>query len=395
MATLLLLIIYTAFISLGLPDALLGAGWPVMQPELKIPYGAAGIIQMSISGGTIISSMFSGFLLKRLGTGKLTTISVTLTAAALFGFAFAPSFLWILAAAIPLGLGAGAVDAGLNAYVANHYESRHMSWLHSFWGVGALGGPLVLSILLRSGFSWRTGYKSVGTFQVFLVLILFIAIPLWSKVKTRAVADSGENTENQSSFWSSLKVKGVVKALLIFLFYCGIEASMGLWGGSFLFKAKGMEPAKAAVWVSVFYGSITAGRFITGFLTYMWSNNRMIRTGVLIILAGVLLILLPLPIYLTLSGFIIVGLGCAPIFPSMLHETPARFGKEHSHAVMGFQMAAAYIGATFLPPLFGFLASAKAIHILPVFLLGYILLLMFCFESLARKQGNGSTDSAS
>ena len=384
MATLLLLLIYTAFISLGLPDAILGAGWPVMQPELNIPYGYAGIIQMLISGGTIISSVFSGFLIKRFSTGKITTVSVALTAGALLGFGFAPSFLWILAAAIPLGLGAGAVDAGLNAYVANHYESRHMSWLHSFWGVGALGGPMVLSLLLSHGFSWRLGYKSVGCFQIFLVIILFLAIPLWDKVKARNSVSSDKKEDVKLSFMGVMKIRGVPMVLIAFLFYCGIEATMGLWGGSFLFKAKGLSPEKAAVWVSLFYGSITLGRFLTGFLTFRWSNDRMILCGMLIILGGVLLMLLPLPLHLSLTGFLAVGFGCAPVFPSMLHETPVQFGRETSHAVMGLQMAAAYIGSTFLPPVFGFIAGITSHRVLPFFLLGYILMFLFCFGRLKR-----------
>ncbi len=382
MATLLLIIIYIAFISLGLPDALLGSGWPVMQPDLNVPYGFAGFIQVIISGGTILSSMFSGLLLKRFGTGKLTTLSVALTAAALLGFSLAPSFLWILPAAIPLGLGAGAVDAGLNAYVADHYESRHMSWLHSFWGVGALGGPMILSVLLHKGFPWRSGYRSVGIFQCILVFVLIAAIPLWDKVKSRKSTKGVTEPGDQVSFLGALKIKGVPMALLVFLFYCGIESSMGLWGGSFLFKVKGLNPAETASWVSFFFGSITLGRFLTGFLTYRWSNNTLIRRGAIIVLSGILLMLLPLSLPLTLLGFLMVGFGLAPIFPSMLHETPVRFGKENSQAIMGFQMAVAYMGATFLPPLFGFIASERTLYLLPVFLLGYIVFLIVCFERL-------------
>ena len=382
MATLLLIIIYIAFISLGLPDALLGSGWPVMQPDLNVPYGFAGFIQVIISGGTILSSMFSGLLLKRFGTGKLTTLSVALTAVALLGFSLAPSFLWILPAAIPLGLGAGAVDAGLNAYVADHYESRHMSWLHSFWGVGALGGPMILSVLLHKGFPWRSGYRSVGIFQCILVFVLIAAIPLWDKVKSRKSAEGVTELGDQVSFLGALKIKGVPMALLVFLFYCGIESSMGLWGGSFLFKVKGLNPAETASWVSFFFGSITLGRFLTGFLTYRWSNNTLIRRGAIIVLSGILLMLLPLSLPLTLLGFLMVGFGLAPIFPSMLHETPVRFGKENSQAIMGFQMAVAYMGATFLPPLFGFIASERALYLLPCFLLGYIVFLIICFERL-------------
>lgn len=384
MATLLLLIIYLAFISLGLPDALLGASWPVMQPELNTPFGFAGIIQMLISGGTIVSSLLSGLMLKRFGTGKVTSFSVALTAGALLGFSLAPSFLWVIAAAIPLGLGAGAVDAGLNAYVANHYESRHMSWLHSFWGIGALGGPLFLSMLLPRGFSWRTGYGAVGLFQIVLVVILLAALPLWGRVAARNTGEEEESGENRVSGRRAMTSGKMALALTVFLFYCGIEASLGLWGGSFLVRAKGLNPAAAAAWVSFFFASLTLGRFLTGFLTRRWSNDTLIRRGVLIILGGVLLMVLPLPRGLALAGFLMAGLGCAPVFPSMLHETPVRFGRENSQAVMGFQMAAAYVGSTFLPPLFGLITGARGLHLLPFFLLGYGVILLFSFQKLSR-----------
>lgn len=395
MATLLLTLIYVAFISLGLPDALLGAGWPVMQAEFAVPYGFAGLASMTISGGTILSSVFSSRVLRRFGTGRVTAVSVGLTAMALLGFSLSPSFWFLLLAAIPLGLGAGAVDSGLNAFVAQHYESRHMSWLHSFWGLGALTGPLVLSALLRRGTSWRSGYLSIAILQLGLVLLLVLAIPLWAKVQARtrdALAGAGEAggaeppAPHQPLFFP-LKIRGVKLALATFLLYCGIESTMGLWGGSFLFRTKGLDPAQAATWVSTFYASITLGRFMTGFVSYRLSNPALIRAGALTILAGVGLLLchLPLPLTLTLAGFILIGLGCAPIFPCMLHETPARFGSAHAQAIMGFQMAVAYIGATFLPPLFGFIANATTLALLPFFLVAYILLLLAASEALRRR----------
>jgi fucose permease len=385
MATLLLAIIYIAFISLGLPDAMLGAGWPVMQKDLAVPFSYAGMVSMTISGGTILSSVISSRVLKRFGIGKVTATSVGLTALALFCFALTPSFWWLLLAAIPLGIGAGAVDSGLNAYVAEHYESRHMSWLHSFWGLGALSGPLVLSALFAKGISWRRGYLLIALFQVALVIALALAVPLWDRVRRR-VADEGQAREapHQALFFP-LKLKGAKLALLAFFFYCGIESSMGLWGGSFLFKIKGIEPAAAATWVSLFYASITLGRFLTGFITYRISNKDLIRYGGLIILAGAILMLLPLPLPIVLAGFLMVGFGCAPIFPCMLHETPNRFGATHAQAIMGFQMAVAYIGATFLPPAFGFIASATSLSLLPVFVLAYVGCLIFGSETLRKR----------
>ncbi|NLK59464.1 MAG: MFS transporter [Treponema sp.] len=382
MATVLLVLIYVAFISLGLPDALLGAAWPAMRPGFAVPVSFAGILQVIIAGGTIVSSMNSGRVLRRFGTGKVTAFSVGLTAIALLGFGLLPSFWWLIAAAIPLGLGAGSVDAGLNAFVAEHYESRHMSWLHSFWGVGALSGPLLLALLLRNNYSWRTGYLSIGVFQWVLVVVLIVSIPLWKKVAARSGVAPVDSSVEHPSLAQVVSMRGVPFALVTFLFYCGIEASMGLWGGTYLVAVKGFEPAAAASWVSAFFASITAGRFLTGFATFKISNNNLIRGGAIIIIAGVILMLAPLPVAATLAGFLLVGFGCAPIFPCMLHETPVRFGSTHAQSVMGVQMAFAYIGTTFLPPLFGFVSSVTSLALLPVFLLGYIAVLFVSSERL-------------
>ncbi len=385
MATLLLVIIYVAFVSLGLPDAMLGAGWPVIQADLAVPFSYAGMVSMIISGGTILSSVFSTRALKRFGIGRVTAASVGLTALALFGFALSPSFWWLLLAAVPLGIGAGAVDSGLNSYVAAHYESRHMSWLHSFWGVGALSGPLVLSALFAAGAGWRRGYLFIAIFQVILVTVLMLATPLWNKVGSRTAASREEEAPPHQALFFPLRLRGAKLALLAFFCYCGLESSMGLWGGSFLFRIKGIEAATAATWVSLFYASITLGRFLTGFITYRASNKDLIRFGGLIVLAGVILMLLPLPLPLALAGFLMVGLGCAPLFPCMLHETPNRFGPTHAQAIMGFQMAVAYIGATCLPPAFGFIASATSLGLLPLFLLAYVSCLILCSELLRKK----------
>lgn len=380
MATFLLVLIYLAFISLGLPDAVLGAAWPVMQPEFGVPYGFAGIASMIISGGTIVSSVFSSRVLKRFGTGKVTAFSVGLTAIALFGYALAPSFWLLVLAAIPLGFGAGAVDTGLNAYVAEHYESRHMSWLHSFWGIGALSGPLVLSALLAQGLPWRNGYLAIAVAQTVLVVALILALPLWDKVRARKHGDRPIPDIPHESLFFPLKVPGVKFALAVFFVYCGIEATMGLWGGSYLYKIKGMDPSAAARWVSLFYGAITLGRFLTGFVTMKMSNMNLVRSGAFIIVTGVVLMLAPIPLPFSLAGFILVGFGCAPIFPSMIHETPARFGSRHAEAIMGFQMAVAYIGTTTLPPIFGFIGSATSLGLLPWFLLAYVGVLFVASE---------------
>ena len=287
--------------------------------------------------------------------------------------------------AIPLGLGGGAVDSGINAYVAEHYESRHMSWLHSFWGVGALSGPLLLSALLARGVSWRIDYLTVGIFQIVLVTILFLSIPLWDKVRRRTEGDQPLVPQEHQPLFFPLKLRGAKLALTAFFFYCAIESTMGLWGGSFLFKTKGLDPAAAATWVSLFFASITLGRFLTGFVTFKASNKDLIRWGGVVILAGVVLMLLPLPLPFTLVGFLLVGFGCAPLFPCMLHETPDRFGADNAQAVMGFQMAVAYIGATFMPPLFGFIGTATTLALLPSFLVVYIALLILASEALRNR----------
>ena len=382
MATLLLILIYLTFISLGLPDALLGGGWPVIQAEFGVYYGFAGLVSMIITAGTILSSIFSNRILKKFGTGRVTLTSVAMTALALFGFAQAPSFVWLILAALPLGLGGGAVDAGLNSFIADHYESRHMSWLHCFWGIGALSGPLLLSAILARGGTWRSSYLLIASAQVVLVTVLFFSLPLWTRISQRSIDAATPVVTGHQPLFFPLKIRGVKIALFIYFIYCGIEATMGLWGGSYLFKTRGLNPASAAAWVSLFYASLTLGRFLTGFITYKVANKNLIRAGCLVILSGVSLMLFHLPLPLTLSGFLLVGLGCAPIFPCMLHETPDRFGAANAQAIMGFQMAVAYTGAAILPPSFGFIASAISLDLLPFFLLGCVTLLVFGSETL-------------
>jgi fucose permease len=382
----LLLAIYFAFISLGLPDAMLGSAWPVMQPELGARYASAGWIFMIVSAGTIVSSITSAHVLRRFGVGRVAVASVALTAMALFMFAFAPSYAWLPFAAVPLGLGAGAIDAGLNAFVAERYESRHMSWLHAFWGVGAMCGPLLLAAVLARGASWRLGYLLAASVQAALAAALLRAHPLWGEsgrgTRPEPAGAGSTPSIDHRKWFLPLRAPGVKTALLSFFCYCGIEASLGLWGASFLSKARGLSPGTAASWLSGCYAGLTAGRFLTGFLTYRVSNGNLIRSGCLAILAGAILTAFPLP--LPLAGFLMIGLGCAPIFPCLLQETPNRFASADPRAIMGFQMAAAYIGTTFLAPAFGFIAAATSFSLLPFFLLACIAVLAIGSESLRR-----------
>ncbi|MFD6210464.1 MFS transporter [Peribacillus sp. NPDC060253] len=389
MATLLLIMIYLAFISLGIPDSLLGVAWPVMQSDFGQPLETAGFLYMIIAAGTILSSLASGWLNDRMGTGKVTLISVILTAAALLGFSYAPSLYWLIICAVPLGLGAGAIDAALNNYVALHYKSHHMSWLHCFWGVGASIGPIMISYFIANKGSWRDGYFTIAFLQLGLACLLLLTLPLWSKVsrKKQMEAEAGriEPLPDERAYGvKPLKIKGVKFALLSFFFYCGVESTLGLWGSSYLVGSKGISAAVAAQWVSFFYGGITLGRLITGFITFKVSNEKLIRSGQITAIIGIALFILPLPVDMSLAGFILAGLGLAPIYPCMIHETPIRFGKKHSQSIIGYQMAVAYTGTTFLPPLLGVLASHTSIGIFPYFALAYMIAMLLGSEKVNR-----------
>lgn len=388
MATFFLVIIYLAFISLGLPDSLLGVSWSLMQTEFKAQLETAGLLFMTIAGGTIVSSLFSGKVLDRFGTGIVTFFSSLITAGALLGLHFAPSIFWLFLFSIPLGLGAGAVDAGLNNYVASHYKAHHMSWLHCFWGVGATLGPVIMAQFISGQQSWRSGYLAIAGLQFLLVVILFFTLPLWSKIGRNIQANKENELENTNNDRENnenpkpMQIRGVKLALISFLFYCGAEATMGLWGSSFLINVKDLSIEAAAKWVSLYYAGITIGRFITGFITFKISNRTLIRMGQIIALVGATFLFLPLPSSFSLVGFIMVGLGLAPIFPCMLQETPIRFGQKHSGTIMGYQMAVAYTGSTFLPPLLGFIAAQSTIGIFPFVIAAFIAMMFWGSEKL-------------
>ncbi len=382
MYSLLLIIIYLAFISLGLPDSLLGSGWPVMYGELGVPMSYAGIITMIISGGTIVSSLLSDKMTRRLGAGLVTAVSVLMTAVALFGFSISNSFILLCLWAIPYGLGAGGVDAALNNYVALHYTSRHMSWLHCFWGVGTVISPYIMSFSLTRGFGWGMGYRSVAVVQMVLTVCLFLSLPLWSRRKT----DSPEEGNARGlSLPQVLKIGGVKFVLLTFFGYCALEGTAGIWASSYLVQYRGIDSETAAMFASLFYIGITAGRFLGGFISERLGDKRLIRYGIVIIIAGVLLVGIPFDAdWPGLFGLIVIGLGCAPVYPSIIHATPDNFGKENSQAVIGMQMASAYVGSTFMPPLFGLIAGNISIGFYPLFLLVFAVLMLVMSESLNR-----------
>ncbi len=381
----ILVSIYGAFLLFGLPYTLLGAGWPVIQAELGIPLGYVGIIQMLISAGPVVSSMFSSMFLERYGIRRLLVIGFGVIAVTLLGFSAAASLLWLILAAIPFGIGYGFINTGINSYVAHHYKSQHMSWLHALFGIGALGGPLLLSVLLLHGHSWRLSYQGVVILQLMAIIILIVSKPIWDRAEKDDMDMDSDVGQKPVRLHKVFRIPGVRPALLVFFFYGGTEASVGLWGASYLFKTKGMTAAAAAVWVSVFFASVTAGRIIVGFLSGRLTNNAKILLGAIIVFSGLLLMILPLPIPAVLAGIILIGLGYAPIIPSMLHETPVRFGKVNSPSILGIQMVMVAIGATLLPFLFGFIAgmnTSARLSLLPWFILLCHLLVCMSFIRL-------------
>lgn len=385
MVQLLLVIIYLAFISLGLPDALLGSAWPSMYSEFGVPISYAGIISMIIAAGTIVSSLQSDRLTRRLGTGKVTAISVAVTAAALFGFSVSQSFGMLCLWAIPYGLGAGSVDASLNNYVALHYESKHMSWLHCMWGVGATLGPYVMGYALTRGMTWNSGYRIISILQVVLTAILIFSLPLW-KGRPQITAEDGQEVSPKAlSLPEIVKIPGAKEVMLCFFCYCALEQTAGLWASSYLTLYKGVPAETAAGYASMFYIGITIGRALSGFITMKLNDVQMIRLGQGIIGLGVLVLLLPLGESVSLAGLILIGLGCAPIYPCIIHSTPAHFGADKSQALIGVQMACAYVGTCLMPPIFGLIANHISVALLPVFLLVILVLMVVMHEGLTRK----------
>ena len=377
---LLLTIIYLSFISLGLPDGLLGAAWPTIYPELSVPVSYAGILFAIISGGTVVSSLLSDRLTFRLGTGRVTAISVCMTAAALFGFASSDSYWMLCLWAIPYGLGAGSVDASLNNYVALHYTSRHMSWLHCMWGVGATVGPYIMGAVLSGGGHWSGGYRTVGFIQLALTAVLLLSLPLW---KGRPQAEEG-GAARPLPLKKVIAIPGAKQIMVTFFCYCALEQSTALWASSYLALYKGVPADTAAFFASMFFIGITAGRALNGFLTMKFTDTQLIRMGQAVILTGICAMLLPLGERAAIAGLILIGLGCAPIYPCVIHSTPEHFGAEHSQALIGVQMASAYIGNCLMPPLFGLIANHIHVALLPVYLLLILGLMVWMHEKMLR-----------
>ena len=395
MFSILLFMIYLAFVSLGLPDALLGSAWPIMYQEFAVPVSYSGTVFMIICGGTILSSLNSEKLNRRFGTGKITAISVFLTAIALFGFSISHSFLMLCLFAIPYGLGAGSVDAALNHYVALHYSSRHMSWLHCMWGLGASVGPYIMGFVLQRGEPWNRGYLIVSIIQFILAIILFCSLSLWKKnpeeLKENAASTAKQEAPKQEapkqralSLKEVFAIPGAKESLASFYGYCALEQTVGLWAGSFMVLALGMEEKLAASYVALFYFGITFGRFLSGFFTMKWKDEQMVLGGSAIVFFGIFLLFTPWSKALVLPALILIGLGCAPVYPSVIHSTPYNFGVEHSSALIGAQMAAAYVGTLIMPPLFGVLGRSLSMKLFPYYSMFLLLFMVFTYRRMLQ-----------
>lgn len=374
-STALLMMIYLSFISLGLPDSMLGSAWPAMNVSLNAPLWGAGLVQMLISFCTIISSLNSAKLIRRFGTGKLTAISVATTALALLGFSLAKNYAFLLLMAVPLGLGAGAVDAGLNNYVALHCEAKHMSWLHCFWGVGTIIGPMILSAVLRVGGSWATGYRAVGLIQCAVSALLFATLGMWK----RGNIQQEEYGAKALSVWEVLSLPGAKAGMVTFLCYCAVESTLGLWGATYISQVRGVDEATAASFGAMFYIGITAGRAISGFMAMKLLPKQMVRVGQALLALGCIFMMIPAGSTLSGIGLVVCGLGCAPIYPNIIQDTPVNYGTENSQAAIGVQMAFAYVGSTFLPSIFGALAGVGGYGLLPYFAIGICVLMTVLF----------------
>ena len=386
--SLLLPIIYLAFISLGLPDSLFGSAWPAMHADLGVAVASGGVVSMIVAGGTIVSSLLTDRLVRRLGTGMLTILSVALTAVALVGFSTVGTFWQLCLWAIPYGLGAGAVDAALNAYVALHYEARHMNWLHCFWGIGASAGPAIMGMCMGAGQGWPSGYRLIACIQTALVIVLLLTRRLWG---TQGMADPEQMPERLDRRLL-LRRPGVIEVLVAFFCYSAIEASTGLWGATFMVSARGLSTETAALMISLFYVGITAGRFVSGLLTLALDGKTLLRIGYVLIAAGTALMLLSGGTIGAGVAFILVGLGCAPIYPQIIQLTPTRFGEDAAPSLMGVQMACAYLGTTFFPPLTGLVIQNVSPSLLPVLLAALLVAMAVAMETCDRKASAGKHD---
>ena len=383
MISLLIAVIYLSFISLGLPDSLLGSAWPLMYKEFDVPISYSGIVFFIISACTVYTSLQSDRLIKKFGTGKIAAFSILLTCISLFGFGFSKSYISLCFWAFPYGLGAGSIDVALNNYVALHYESRHMSWLHCMWGLGASVGPYIMSNAILKTNTWNYGYFYIGIIQTVIFFVVLMSLPLWNDNKT-----TGESSNTEVlSLKQILNIRGCKPILVSFFCYCAIEQTVGLWASSYLVLKAGLDEAIASGFASLFYIGITIGRALNGFLTYKLSDSKLIYSGLSIIGIGTLLLFFNISDIASLVGFSLIGLGCAPVYPCTIHSTPAIFGEENAQAMIGVQMASAYAGIMLMPPIFGVIARNISISLLPLYLF-IILIIEILTYYVAQKANN-------
>lgn len=364
MVSVLLVIIYLSFISLGLPDAVMGAAWPVMHQEFGVLLSAMGPVGLIISLGTVISSLLSDRITKRFGTGLVTAVSVAMTAAGLLGFGLSTNYWMLFLWAIPYGLGAGSVDTALNNYVAIHYASRHMSWLHCMWGIGASAGPYIMSFVLSRGMRWNTGYFFLSALQILLTIVLFLSLSKWK----RTALETSSETPPRTSQKHLLRTPGIFPVIFLFFCYCSLEATVGQWSASYLVMHHGLDPDRAAGLAGLFYLGLTGGRFLSGFLTFRFTDQHMVRIGLSLMALGTICLFLPAGILSAAIGLTLIGLGCAPIYPCSIHATPQLFGADKSQSIIGVQMASAYVGICLVPPLYGAAADLLGVQIMPYIL---------------------------
>lgn len=394
MISILLAVIYLAFISLGLPDSLLGSAWPVMHADLQVSASMAGVITMIISANTIISSLQSDRLTHKFGAGKVTAISVLMTAVALLGFSASSAFWMLCLWAIPYGLGAGAVDAALNNYVALHYNSRQMSWLHCFWGVGASISPYIMGFAISKNMGWTSGYRIVSVIQMILTVIIFLSLPLWKNTSESSdtigteknTSEPAESPATEKSHSGPIPLKDVIRIpgakflFAMFFCYCALEQSAMLWTSTYMVTVKSVPIADAARFGALFTLGLTASRFLLGIIADRLGDKNMIRLGSGCIALGLILLIIPIHgTIFAVIGLAVIGFGCGPVYPSIIHATPDNFGADRSQALIGMQMASAYVGTTFMPPIFGFISGMIGINIFPVFLILLFAIMIFMF----------------
>ena len=384
---LLLVVIYAAFIGLGLPDTVLGAAWPLMQLDLNAPLSAAGLLSIIVSIGTVISSLWTPTLLRLMGTGKLVFVSIALTAVASFGYGFSTAFWMMCLFAIPMGIGAGAIDVSLNNFAAIHLESKHTSWLHASWGVGACLGPALFSLSVFTGVGWRGAYDLVALLLVIIAVMTLVTFPIWKKMERQGTSTQAAAPKD-ISLRDALRVPGMKLSFWVFFFYSSLEISTSLWCGTYL-VARGFEPEIGALAVSLMFASVMVGRILSGFFAIKFTDMRLVHAGIFIVVLGCFVLVLPLPLWFTPVCICLLGLGCAPVYPSLIHATPARFGEELSGRAISIQMAGSYVGSILMPPTFGIVASKLSVIVWPVALalfVGCLLLCVLLLDYVTRKK---------